>query len=200
MFLPVHTLSKSHKQCVQQSRYDKGQGCQSTAREKIPFARGIPCCPKSYSLCPHHRLYTVQNMCIYTHTDCIIQCSLLPVYNSVRHIMWRCYPANHCTLQALILRPIIGFGTDKREYQFWASFLSHLRWRNTNAREAEEERERVKMGLGFKMTSLLRRPANVRVWKIMCSFTADAARGTAVFSVQLFEYSEFGGHCMACQG
>jgi len=36
------------------------------------MARGIHCCPKScLFLLPHHRLYTVQNMCIYTQTDCI---------------------------------------------------------------------------------------------------------------------------------
>ena len=65
-FLYKHCLAATN--CVQQSRCDTGQCYQCTTRGKIPMARGIHCSPKScLFLLPHHRLYTVHNMCTHTH-------------------------------------------------------------------------------------------------------------------------------------
>jgi len=41
-------------------------------RNEDTLARSVHCCPKTcLFLLLHDRLYTVHNMCMYTHTDCI---------------------------------------------------------------------------------------------------------------------------------
>jgi hypothetical protein len=64
----VHTPSSGGKQCVHHSTYETGQGYQPTAREKIPLARGIHCCPKSCLFLLPLTVCTLCGTCVYTHT------------------------------------------------------------------------------------------------------------------------------------